>query len=461
MSLRETAGIEREDGLSARARSIVEQLVFLLRGQTDRARTQRSALLAFLIRVAGAGLAYFSQALLARWMGSFEYGIFVFVWVWVLILGGLAPLGLSTSVIRFVPEYHETGRLELLRGLLRGSRAMAAGVSTAIMGCSLALLYGYGHLLEGYYWLPAFLILFCLPIYSVVDVQDGISRGFSWIDLALGPPYIIRPILLLAGMFIAALAGFALTAVTAAICAVLAYWVSGLLQIMVLNRRIARSIEPGERSYDVPFWLKTSWPLLLVLGFELLLQNTDILVLSRYMEPSDVAVYFAALKTMGLVSFVHFAVGTAAANRFSAYKAKGDEDRLAGTVRDAVRWTFWPSFAGAILLLALGKPLLWLFGAEFVAGYPVMFVLAAGFLIRAAMGPAEFVLNMLGEQNWCAAVLSLSALLNLALNFALIPAYGMYGAATATAVSIAVAAIAFLFVARRRLDLNLFVWQRG
>lgn len=456
MSLREIAGSRAGDA-PGRSRSGLEALFARLRGEGDGASTGRNALLAFSIRVAGAALAYLSQAVLARWMDGFEYGVFVFVWVWVLILGGLAPLGLSTIAIRFVPEYRETGRLDALRGLLFGARAFAFGAATLIMVAGLAALHIFGDWLTGYYWLPAFLILFCLPVYALVDVQDGMSRGFAWIDIALSPTYIARPLLLLGAMLGASLAGLPLTAVTAAGCAVFAYWACGLIQTLLLERRIARTVPAGPHAYDFRLWIRTALPLVLVLGFELLLQNTDILVLSRYLEPGDVAIYFAALKTIGLVSFVHFAVGTAVANRFSAHNARGDNEGLALAVREAVRWTFWPSLAGAVLLLALGKPLLWLFGPGFTGGYPVMFILAAGYLVRAAMGPAEFLLNMLGEQNRCAAVLSLSALANLALNFALIPLYGIYGAAIATAISVGAAAVALFLLARLRLGLNIFV----
>lgn len=460
MSLRETTGLGEDGSVGERLRGSVAAVRTLLQGDCERGQTGRSALTAFGIRVVGAGLAYLTQALLARWMGSFEYGIFVFVWVWVLILGGLAPLGLSTSSIRFVPEYRETGRLDLLRGLLRGSRLFSVGVSTLVMLVSLAILWFADGMLESHSWMPAFLILFCLPAYTLVDIQDGIARGRSWVDLALSPPYIIRPVLLLALMLVAAVSGFAMSAVTAAGCAVISYWASALIQTVMLERRLARDVPQGPRAYDFVHWLKTSLPLFLVLSFELLLQNTDILVLSRYMSPSEVAIYFAALKTIGLVAFVNFAVGAATANRFSALKARGDAAGLSRAVREAVTWTFWPSLAGTIALLALGKPLLWLFGSEFMSGYPVMFILAVGFLFRAAMGPAEWVLNMLGEQNRCAAVLSLSAIANLALNFALIPFYGIYGAAIATALSVSSAALVMFLVARSRLGINIFVWQR-
>jgi O-antigen/teichoic acid export membrane protein len=128
-------------------------------------------------------------------------------------------------------------------------------------------------------------------------------------------------------------------------------------------------------------------------------------------------------------------------------------------VRDAVHWTFWPSLAAAVALLALGAPLLWLFGPQFVQGYPVMLILVVGFLFRSSMGPAEFLLNMLGQQRLCAAVLMTTALLNIGLNFALVPAFGLPGAATATSISLVVAALLNYLVASRRLEIDVAVWR--
>src|SRR6185369_4258427 len=89
---------------------------------SDRSRAQRAAGAAFLIRVASAALLYVSQVLFARWMGSFEFGVYVYVWTWVLLLGGLIDLGIATGAQRFIPEYTGTDRLEMLRGFLTGSR---------------------------------------------------------------------------------------------------------------------------------------------------------------------------------------------------------------------------------------------------------------------------------------------------------------------------------------------------
>ncbi len=56
-------------------------------GDAEHLLVQRLAGTVFLIRVASAALAFGSQVLLARWMGSFEFGIYVYVWTWVLLLG--------------------------------------------------------------------------------------------------------------------------------------------------------------------------------------------------------------------------------------------------------------------------------------------------------------------------------------------------------------------------------------
>src|SRR5215468_2561009 len=68
---------------------------------------QRLAGTVFLIRVVSALLAYGSQVLFARWMGGFEFGIYVYVWTWVLLIGQALDLGLATAAQRFIPEYRE------------------------------------------------------------------------------------------------------------------------------------------------------------------------------------------------------------------------------------------------------------------------------------------------------------------------------------------------------------------
>lgn len=425
-----------------------------------RGRAGRAALNAFAVRMMSAGIAYLSQVLLARWMGASDYGVFVWVWIWVLILGGLSSLGMNITLIRFVPEYEEQGRRDLLRGVLIGSRVVTFFISAGVAALGITGLLLAGDLLSNQYVLPLYLALFCLPAYTLTDLQDGVGRGKSWINLALVPPYIVRPLLILAGMVLARAYGLPMTAATAAGCAIAATWLTSLIQLVLIERSLGRTLPAGPRTYDAGTWVRTSAPIWFITACELLIQNTDVLVLSRYLSASEVGIYFAALKTISLIAFVHYAVGSAIAGRLSTLNARGDREQLAATIRDGANWTFWPSLLGAVLLLLAGKPLLSLFGPEFTEGYPAMFVLVVGLLFRASVGPAEYVLRMLGQQTACAAVLGATALLNIILNLVLVPKFGMVGAATATSLSLVAATCAFLAVAQRRLGIDIAVWGR-
>lgn len=431
----------------------------ILRADSTRTRTQRDAATAFGVRAASAAILYLSQVALARWMGGYEYGIYVFVWTWVLVMGALSGLGLPVAMIRLVPEYLERGKHAELRGLLRGGRMVAVCAGTATMLVALGVLTILGDRIGSHYALPAFLALACVPLCALSDVQDGIGRSRGWMAVGLLPPYVLRPLLLLACMALAHEWGLPMDARTAAGSAVVATWGAALVQTLLVDRRFAREIPKGPRVYHFKLWVATALPLLVISACEIALQTTDVLVVSAYLTPTEVGMYYAAAKTMSLILFVHYAVGSAVANRFSALNTRGDRDELQAVVKDAVNWTFWPSLVGAVALLVLGKPLLWLFSPQFTSAYPVMFVLAAGFLVRASMGPAEFVLNMLGEHSLCALVLATAAVLNVALSFALVPVFGMIGAAAATSTALVAAAVLNYIVARRRLGLDISIWQ--
>jgi O-antigen/teichoic acid export membrane protein len=452
-----------EAGAGDRLRAMASRALGLARdvlyARDEAARVKRDALLAFVIRVASAAILYLSQVVLARWMGVHEYGVYVFVWTWVLVLGGLSALGFAGASLRLVPEYRERGEHSLIRGISWGGPLIAALAGSLVAGAGIAAIHLAGERLDGPYALPAMLILVALPLYALEDAMDGVARGHGWMALALVPPFILRPLLILAAMAGARLAGLELTAVTAAVAAVAAVWLAAIVQLVLVARRIRRETPSARPRTDARAWFRVSLPLVLVYACELAMQNTDVLVISRYMAPTDVGIYFAAAKTMSLILFVHYAVGSAVAARFSALNARGDRAGLQAFAREAAQWTFWPSLAAALLILALGQLLLSFFGPEFVAAFPVMLILVVGFLIRSAVGPADMLLSMAGEQKLCAALLVVMAGLNVALNLALVPSFGLVGAASATSTALAAGAVMSHLAAKRRLGVDMGVWR--
>jgi O-antigen/teichoic acid export membrane protein len=151
-------------------------------------------------------------------------------------------------------------------------------------------------------------------------------------------------------------------------------------------------------------------------------------------------------------------VSAAVAHRFSEYHVASDHTRLKAILSDSIRWTFWASLAATVVILAMGRPLLSLFGARFVEGYPLMFILTAGLLARASVGPVERLLSMLGEQRACAMIYASAFVLNLALCVVLIPRLGMEGAAISTSTALVIESILLFWVTRIRLGFHVFVF---
>ncbi|WP_321344006.1 lipopolysaccharide biosynthesis protein [Breoghania sp.] len=456
-----TPEMEQEGpGKATETGGLVGRIRAMLGSTTDSAKAQRMALFTFGVRILGAVLAYVLQVFLARWMGSHEYGIYVVVWTLVIILGVIAPIGFNSAVQRLIPEYLATGKLDLLRGVLSASRIIAVTAATILMLTTMAVVWLSSDYIPAYYIMPAYLAALCLPMFTLTDVQEGIARARDWGDLAMLPTYIWRPLLIFLGALAASLVGFSHTATTICTVAIFATWLVALQQRFAMDRRLRSVVEPGPKLWTPGDWMRLSLPIFLVEGFFTLLTSADVLMVSYFAPPDEVAVYYAAAKTLALVHFVYYAVKAASAHRYSRFHHTGDHEGLAGYVRQSVRWTFWPSLACAGVLVLFGSYILQLFGKDFTGGHTILWVLMVGVLARASVGPVDALLTMAGEQKRCAVAYAMAFAVNVALNVTLIPLYGLIGAASATAISMCFEASSLFWVARRRLGIHAFIWTR-
>ena len=448
------------DAQSATASSAgaIARLRAVFGGSGEASVTKRLAGTIFIIRVISAALAYLSQILLARWIGGSDYGVYVYVWTWVLLLGSMMDFGISASAQKIIPEYRTRGEHALLRGFLSGSRWMTFVVSALVSMLLAAVVRSLSPWIDANAVVPLYVGCITLPAFVVANTQDGIARSHDWMRLGLMPQFIVRQSLIIGFTAGAFALGFHLGATVAMLASAAAVWIAMIGQMIVLNHRLGRHIRPGPKAYDFRGWLAISLPILMVEGFYLLLSYTDVLVLQQFRSSEEVGVYFAVVKTLALVSFIHYAMSATTAHRFAEYHASGDRARLSAYVAHAIKWTFWPSLAATILLLAMGKPLLWLFGPQFVVGYDIMFVAAIGLVVRSAIGPVERLLNMLGHQHICALAYALAFAMNAVLCVALVPRFGGHGAAAATSISLVFETVLLFWIARKRLGLHVLAF---
>jgi O-antigen/teichoic acid export membrane protein len=442
----------------AQIRAAIARAHALFADGSDSSLVRRLAGTAFLIRVISAAIAFVSQILLARWMGRFEFGVYIYAWTWVLIIGGMADLGLGSAAQRFIPEYTEHKRLALLRGFLSGSRWLALLLSLSAAGAGAAAIALLTPYIDPATVIPLYLSCAALPIFALMSVLSGIARSYNWVNLGLAPTYVQRQLVLLGLMGLAYGLGMRTDAVTGTIAGVIALLSVGVVQQVILNRRLAGIVPGGAKVYAPRVWLATSAPMFLVEAFYLLLTYTDIIVLQQFRTPDEVATYYAAAKTLALVAFIYYSVAQTIAHKFAHYDVTGDHRQLSVFLKQAVRLTFWPSLGSILVLLALGRPLLSLFGHDFVSGYYLMFIIAVGLLARASVGPAERLLNMLGERRSCAAVYGAAFALDIVLCIALIPKFGLTGAAAASSAALVFESASLFLVAKYRLGFHCFIF---
>jgi O-antigen/teichoic acid export membrane protein len=441
-----------------RLREVFERAYGLFADGSDSSLVRRLAGAAFLIRVVSAALTFVSQILLARWMGGYEFGVYIYGWTWVLLIGGMVDLGLGSAAQRFIPQYTEQRNFALLRGFLGGSRWLAllfGSIAGAVGALVVKLLTPH---IDAATVVPLYLSCASLPLFGVWSAQSGIARSYNWVNLGLSPVYVQRPILLLALMGLIWALGFPTDAVTATLVGVVALTSVGLAQIVMLNRKLAGVVENGPRAYAAPTWLAVSAPIFLVEAFYYLLTYSDIIVLKQFRSADDVAIYYAASKTIALVAFIYYSVAQTIAHKFVQYDVSGDRAGLAAFLKQSVRLTFWPSLVVIVGLLALGHPLLRLFGREFTSGYYLMFIIAIGLLARASVGPAERLLNMLGERHICALIYAASFAISLILCVMMIPRFGLAGAAAASSIALVFESASLFLIAKYRLGLHCFIF---
>ncbi len=439
-------------------------------------KSARAAILVFFVRVFSAILAFALQVFLARWMGSEQYGTFVLVWVVATMLGGLSCFGLQTAVIRFVTEYRSQKDFRHLRGILLAAPGFAIVTSIIVAILGFQMLYWFGEQITSIKVLPFYLALICLPFMALEEIQEGIARSYEMPLTAIGPAFIVRPASILGVMGFAYALGYPANAITALFSAIIATFIATILQSLILWRRIIRlntaefgrlkspnaDVEKRKNyTFQFRYWISISLPIFLAGGFYGLLLNADVILIGIFMNPESVAIYFAALKSLALVHFVHFAMRAASTHHFSQFYAEEDINGLSDYANKIARWTFWPTLLFAVIMVLAGKYILMMFGTVFIDGQNLLLVLALGIVVRASIGPMDSLLAMAGQQKMVMWVLATTLLCNIILNVSLIPLFGIFGAAIATSSAMIIETAAMYVAASRKLGIGVFVFSQG
>ena len=421
----------------------------------------KSAVQVFAIRIVGAGLAYASMILLARWLGARDFGIYAYVFVVISLLGLGLSFGFNSSGLQFVPSYLARKKVRRLSGFLRQSHLIVLGLSLLGSALGAVVAFKFRNIIDPDYFGPLILGLSCVPLWTLIIQFETTARAFGWVNLAYIPTYIFRPLLML-GFVGGLVMSQGMADATSALWAMIAACaIVGLVQGILLYTRARQYLADTKPTFHARHWIKTSLNFLMIDGFRMALDNADILIIGWLLDPHGVAVYFAVTRTGNLVAFISFSMIALAVPKFAEIHNTGTRQDLQNFVSEVIQLMFWPSLLTAFALAVFGPYVLSLFGPDFVTGYPTLLVVLSGLLLRAASGPVEYLLNMTGHHQDTMRVYAFASLASIVLVLLLIPAFGIIGAAIGTYTAILGGNFCLYRLVQKRLGVSAFVYPFG
>ena len=150
------------------------------------------------------------------------------------------------------------------------------------------------------------------------------------------------------------------------------------------------------------------------------------------------------------------AINSIASPKFAEMYGKKDFDGLKKVVHQSTKMIFWSTLPLVILFFIFPDFLLGIFGTEFKVGVTAFIYLSIGKLISAFSGSVGNLLQMTGRQIIFMNLLFVGAIINVVLNYLLIPIYGVNGAALASMVSLSTWNLTMVYFVKREFGFYTF-----
>ncbi|MFG1417835.1 oligosaccharide flippase family protein [Xanthobacter sp. V0B-10] len=379
--------------------------------------------------------------LTARILGVVEAGLFFLCNTWVSAAATVARGGFEKAVMRHIAAELAVGRgPDARKALLTGTLwvtagGLAASLATVLAAEPLATYVFKEHALTVPLMISAASILPQALCIFAAHALTGCHRGVAgqFVQNGLWPILTFGALALGIHSLHGILYALAFANITSAAL--------GFGLLFGERRKLAVSAPKDGPVERLPALWRSAWPLAIVENVQAALNSIPTMVLAAYASAAAVGGFSVASRITVLIWVVIIAISTIAAPSFAAAHRTGDFDQLRGLnrrARLAIAACGVPAIA--VMLVAPGW-LLHLIGPGFEAAAPALVIMAVGQLINCLLPTQDVMLAMTGHGRvlrWLNGAQLASCII---LCFALIPPFGMIGAAVATSLFIAQGAI--------------------
>jgi O-antigen/teichoic acid export membrane protein len=395
--------------------------------------------------VAGAVFGFILTLIVTRGLGAEGAGIF-FVAIAVFgICATVLTLGADVGAVRMIARHLALGEPAAVRTTVFAAMvpvavlSVVAAVVLFMLAPTLGPLLARGSSSEEIVSVLRAVVVF-LPIATVSAVTLAATRGFGTITPyvvaeQLGIP-LLRP--LAVGIAIA-ISGTAM-------------WVAGLawaapiliafVYVIFELRRLVDPLPakgsvagPSERAIWGDFWRFSS-----ARGgasvFLVLVRWLDVILVASIASVRDAGIYAAVSRLVLVGDVPQRAIIRVMGPRFSTLLAMDERRRAQTLYSTSTTWLIGLSCPLYLVFAVFAPTVVLVFGPEFGDGALPLAILSVAMLVNMATGPATTILLMAGKSSWNLGNSIGSLAINVALNVALIPAFGITGAAIAWSASV-------------------------
>lgn len=401
---------------------------------------------------------FFFKVYLSNILGADALGIYSLGITTIGVLGIFLSLGYGNGLIRFVSKYNATQNYNKLFSYLTNTSIINLCIVLPIS----FLFYFFPDIIADDIlktpklkeYVPLF--GFMMFINSFLILAEQTIRGFqevkksTIINTFLRLPFKIGLVIIffnwgwqLGGYIIAEVLG-----------SVLAF-----IFLITIIKNLFPSLSDFKRTNFNKEEKKYSLNLLITNSVLALGRHGDKIILVYFLSTFELGIYTVTLTIAAFIPLVHTSVNSIFSPIISQLHSQNKLNDLAHYFQLSGKYIFLLSFPLIFFIFIFSKPIMSLFGADFIEGGVLLSLIVIGQLINISMGSVGLMLQMTGLEKPMRNISIVTSLISFLLYFLLISKWGLIGLGLVYIFNILFQNIACSYVLNKHLNIHLFHYE--
>ena len=209
----------------------------------------------------------------------------------------------------------------------------------------------------------------------------------------------------------------------------------------------------GKRIKKTKTMLRVGLPLLIVSSTALIASSADTVMLGLLSNSREIGFYSVAAKLGTLTSFFHLISISSLTPKIASLFHENKLKELETMVQQVTKGLGAIGVLSVLIYFFLGNQILSLWGTEFKEAYWILIIIAFGQLVNLGTGATGMILQMTNNERALGYLTLSTAILNVSLNYVLVPLYGGLGASIATAMTLILQNVIQIILVKKKLGI--------